>query len=212
MVAFVLDYACGIGGELVMCCFAHLAFSTITRTPTETQRAVSPKETRDSYIRYSVFVLIVLCALSACVVIGDMGDYAMGTAGQCWFIYDTHNYSLKWFEIPQGLTIVVTIAYLYRGYRHIRSLSGQHLASKSTMWNYAALSFPVPILRMVPTVANACFSLLVVFGLDTEKHSGLYSSMGLLACTTPLCTLVAYAIPRWIIAHASPPTKAPYPV
>ncbi|GIQ85557.1 hypothetical protein KIPB_007245 [Kipferlia bialata] len=196
-VAFVVDYAGAIGAQLVMLCFAHLVYVTCHKSYKSIHRGGTARQlTRTPYLRYTLVVLVVVSALSLIVCLGGMVNYDMGTLAQCWFEYDANNYSLRWFILPQTIIALGTIVLLALGlidmYRCVKGIPNTTMSAD--LWRYAALSFPVPMLKTVPTLANAFHDFMYHFtGMDIR-------SMWIVSALAPLCICIGYTVPRHILA------------
>ncbi|GIQ89205.1 hypothetical protein KIPB_011615 [Kipferlia bialata] len=192
---FVLDYIGGIGGDFVMACFAHFSHRIISCTCNkQTGTGVVPTP---RYGVYTIVLFATLCGLCLIVMLRDMWVYNPDAQDQCWFIADAHHYALWWFEMPRVLLAVITLVYLSLGFRLIyrqRGASGEQ--TSAYIWRYVWYSFPSPLVRMIPTAANAAVDINVAeaesFRDTTTGHVLFY-----IASTNVLVTVIAYIGAHW---------------
>ncbi|GIQ79511.1 hypothetical protein KIPB_000162 [Kipferlia bialata] len=190
MVSFVLDYVGGVAAEVVMVCFAHHACLSLQFR----LRIDYPSLLK----KYTVVCVMVPATLTVIVTLGDMvnTDISDATLDPCWFAEDARHHALIWFEGPMVTMILITLVYLVAGFRILRRELGQAPSQRALLHQFAVLSFPIPILRAVPTVCNAVFDVLTVKGLPYSSTYPLFVA----SATPALCTVMAYAAPRAYLA------------
>ncbi|GIQ83434.1 hypothetical protein KIPB_004753 [Kipferlia bialata] len=205
-VDFVFTYVGGIGGELVMCCFAHFSHLIIAASTCDRHRRAGTI-LNPSYAVYVVICLTCLVGLTLCVLMGDMGDFTGDSQDMCWFIVDAHNYAIWWFELPRILLSIVTLVYLSLGFRLIMKQRGVTGGKQTNayIWRYVLYSFPTPLVRIIPTAANAALDILMVETGSTDYESQWSRVLFMLSTTPALLTVLAYAVPHWYFAHKERP-------
>ncbi|GIQ83577.1 hypothetical protein KIPB_004922 [Kipferlia bialata] len=109
------------------------------------------------------------------------------------------HYGFVYYEVPILLITCVTLVYLYVGLRIIRTMkvSGEKIRATPVdpLDRYFWLAFPIPVLRLVPTVCNALFDILMGSGSSYVSVRPLF----LIATTPCICTVVAYFTPRIVL-------------
>ncbi|GIQ81321.1 hypothetical protein KIPB_002263 [Kipferlia bialata] len=218
MTVFVLDYSGGVGGEIVMCCFAHFTYLAIASGTGRRKRVSRGTVTRAYLTATSVTLLALNVAIGSMGLVNtstDCGNPAICNPDPlcetcytpCWFntspAGDTPLYTF-WYEIPTTLIACATSVLLGLGFRllyvdrkHRSRVRSRSEASSGDVWRSVWLSMPIPLVRMVQVVSLAVYDAT----LDPSTYTctdGWYV-VGQVMRRPVIPTILAYAVPRVVL-------------
>ncbi|GIQ89497.1 hypothetical protein KIPB_011981, partial [Kipferlia bialata] len=148
-----------------------------------------------SYGVYFSVSIISVAVLTLIVLMRGMGDFTGDNQDMCWFISDYHHYAIWWFELPRSLLTIATLTYLSLGFRLImrqRGVTGGE-QTNAYVWRYVLYSFPTPLVRIIPTVANAALDVYLAETDSSDYYDSTFSHFLFMVSVTPaLLTVIAY--------------------
>ncbi|GIQ83712.1 hypothetical protein KIPB_005070, partial [Kipferlia bialata] len=147
----------------------------------------------------AVPAVLTVCALSTGVV---ATQWAEDLFDICWFDTSRPSLAVWWFETPVLVATVVSLGYLYKGFRLLRAKTSGLMGPASSkrvhspLVRYVWLAWPIPLVRALPVLSNTAFDITSAVSENGVSLTLWY----ILSTTSVLATVLGYAVPRGVMA------------